>query len=60
MDVGALAQAISCQAVIGSMVVEMLNQSTELIQQQMATMVSEAQVIPVSLEGLGENLDVIA
>ncbi len=63
MEISALSNALSAQAAMGRLITDVLDQAAELVSQQ--AMSSAQQMITANtnataLEGLGENLDVIA
>jgi hypothetical protein len=59
MELGSLASAMSAQAAMGQLLVKVLDQTQQLIQQQAAITIDNAAVTP-SVEGVGENIDVVA
>ncbi len=61
-ELAALSNSLSTQAVMGQLVTKVLDQASELVQQQAAlTIQTNANAtIASALEGLGENLDVLA
>lgn len=60
MDVSALAASLSTQSAMGMLVVKVLDQTQQMIEQQMANLAQNAAITPVSVDGLGENLDITA
>ncbi len=61
METGALSQALNSQALMGMLVVKVLDQTQEMIKQQAALLSQQAMQVPVvTPDGVGENLDVVA
>ncbi|RJP34522.1 MAG: hypothetical protein C4527_01920 [Candidatus Omnitrophota bacterium] len=62
MELAALSQSLSAQAVMGQLITKVLDQTAALIQQQAAMTMQNTinDSIASAIEGLGENLDVIA
>lgn len=58
MDVSALAASLSIQSAMGMLVVKVMDQTQQMIEQQAAALVQNAAISPVSVDGLGENLDI--
>jgi hypothetical protein len=61
MDVAALSQSLSTQSIMGQLIVQVLDQTLELSQQQaLSALDQNMRNMQVAIEGLGENLDVVA
>jgi hypothetical protein len=60
MEMSALAAALSAQTAMGLLVVKTLDQTQQMIKQQAANTIEQAQIPSVTADGIGESLDVIA
>jgi hypothetical protein len=61
MEIAALSQSLNSQALMGMLLVKVLDQTQEMIKQQAALISQQAMQVPVvTPDGVGENLDVVA